>query len=160
MREGLCAGDLLKEAIMATWKHVFVESKLGNKFKIESKIGNHVLYVDQPRSGGGDDSGPTPLDYFFLSLAGCIATIGRIVANQKKIQLRGMEVQVEGEVDVETLLGKSMENRAGFTGLKVKVKIDADMTKEEKEQFLHEVDLRCPISDNIQKGTPVSFEAL
>jgi uncharacterized OsmC-like protein len=39
----------------------------------------------------------------------------------------------------------------------VTVKMDADMTKEEKEAFLHEVDLRCPVSDNIHNATPMTF---
>ena len=31
------------------------------------------------------------------------------------------------------------------------------MTQEEKEQFLREIDSRCPISDNIHKLTPIEF---
>ena len=145
---------------MATFKTVQVEAKLGEKFKLESRIRKHLLYVDQPPAGGGEDAGPTPLEYFFLSLAGCVATIGRIIAHQRRIQLRGMEVKVEGEIDVETLRGKSQENRAGFTGIRVITKIDADMTREEKERFLKEIDLRCPVSDNIENGVPISYEVV
>jgi len=39
----------------------------------------------------------------------------------------------------------------------VRAKIDADMTKEEKEAFLHEVDRRCPVSDNIHNVTQMTF---
>ena len=81
---------------MATIKQVQVEAHMGELFKIESKIHDHTLYVDQPKTGGGEDAGPTPLEYMFLSLAGCIATIGRIVAKQKRITLRAMDVKVEG----------------------------------------------------------------
>jgi uncharacterized OsmC-like protein len=145
---------------MATFKTVQVEARLGDKFKVESRIRKHLLYVDQPPAGGGEDAGPTPLEYLFLSLAGCVATIGRIIAHQRRIQLRGMEVKVEGELDTATLLGKSEENRAGFTRIRVLVKIDADMTRGEKEKFLEEIDLRCPISDNIKNGAPISYEAV
>ena len=31
------------------------------------------------------------------------------------------------------------------------------MSKEEKEQFLHEVDRRCPVSDNLHSLTPMTF---
>jgi uncharacterized OsmC-like protein len=143
---------------MASFKTVQVESRLGEKFKMESRIRGHLLYVDQPPAGGGEDAGPTPLEYLFLSLAGCVGTIGRIIAHQRKIQLRGMEIMVEGEIDVETLRGKSQENRAGFTGIKIRTRIDADMTREEKEKFLEEIDRRCPVSDNIKNGAPISYE--
>jgi uncharacterized OsmC-like protein len=92
---------------VATIKQVQVEAHLGDRFKIESKIGNHTLVVDQPKTGGGEDAGPTPLEYFFLSLAGCIATIGRIAAKQKRINLRSMDVKVAGELNVEGLMGRN-----------------------------------------------------
>lgn len=142
---------------MATIKHVRVEAHMGERFRIESTIGNHALVVDQPKSAGGEDAGPSPLEYFFLSLAGCIATIARIAAKQKRIALRSMDVTVEGDLDVEGLLGRNPDAHSGFSGLTVKVKMDADMSKEEKETFLHEVDRRCPVSDNIHRVTPVTL---
>jgi putative redox protein len=142
---------------VATIKQVRVEAHLGERFKIESRIGNHTLVVDQPKMGGGDDAGPTPLEYFFLSLAGCIATIGRIAAKQKRINLRGMDVKVEGDLNVEGLMGRNPDGRSGFEGITVTVKVDADLTKEEKEAFLAELDRRCPVSDNIHSVTPMTF---
>jgi len=142
---------------MATVKKVQVEAHLGERFKIESTIGNHTLVVDQPKTGGGEDAGPTPLEYFFLSLAGCIATIARIAAKQKRINLRAMDVKVEGELDIEALMGRNPDVHSGFGGITVRAKIDADMTKEEKEAFLHEVDRRCPVSDNIHTVTQMTF---
>jgi len=37
------------------------------------------------------------------------------------------------------------------------VNFDADMTQEEKEQLLREIDARCPISDNIHNLTPIEL---
>jgi uncharacterized OsmC-like protein len=142
---------------VATIKQVRVEAHMGERFKIESTIGNHTVFVDQPKTGGGEDAGPTPLEYFFLSLAGCIATIARIAAKQKRINLRAMDVKVEGELDIETLMGRNPDAHSGFSGITVRAKIDADMTKEEKEALLHEVDRRCPVSDNIHNVTPMTF---
>jgi len=140
---------------VATIKHVAVEAHLGERFKIESKIGDHTLYVDQPKTGGGEDAGPTPLEYFFLSLAGCIGTIARIAAKQKRIALRSMDVKVEGDLDVEGLMGRNPEAPVGFAGITVTVKMDADMSQAEKEAFAHEVDRRCPVSANIHDVTPM-----
>ena len=142
---------------MATVKQVHVEAHMGDRFKIESRIGNHTLYVDQPKTGGGEDAGPTPLEYFLLSLAGCIATIARIAARQKRIVLRSMDVKAEGALDIEGLMGRNPDAAVGFTGLTVTVKMDADMTTDEKEAFLREVDRRCPVSVNIHDTTQVTL---
>ena len=85
-------------------------------------------------------------------------TVGRIIARQKRITLRAMEVSVDGDVDMEVLLGKSKANRPGFGGIRVVVKIDADLSPEEKKVFLAELEARCPVSDNLKNATPVSVE--
>ncbi len=138
-------------------KHVSIDAAQIDGFKIEVKARQHVAYVDQPPAGGGTDSGPTPLEYLFFSLASCIVTIGHVVAKQKQLPVRKIEVTVEGDLNTDVFLGKNTEERAGFTGITVHTKIDADMTREEKEAFLHEVDVRCPISDNIHNLTPIEF---
>lgn len=54
-------------------------------------------------------------------------------------------------------MGKSKYYRAGFQGIKVITTIEADMSKEEKEKFVNEIDERCPIADNIAGITPIEF---
>ncbi len=142
---------------MAAIKNVKVSAKGLDGFLIETKAGAHTAYVDQPPAMGGTDKGPTPLDYVFISLAGCLVTIAKIVASQKRITLRDIEVNVEGELNLDVLRGKNKEDRAGFTGFKVEMKVDADLTKEEKLAFIEEVDRRCPISDNLMNATPVDI---
>ena len=139
-------------------KTVSIEAKLGEKFKVEVKAGNHTLYVDQPQAGGGADEGPNPIEYLFTSLAGCIATAARIIAIQKRIKLNGMDMKIEGVFDTEIILGKSKENRPGVTGITVTLNIDSEMTKEEKKAFVEEIESRCPVSDNIENSTPVKIE--
>ena len=139
-------------------KTVIVESKLNDKLVIESDIRGHKIVIDQPANGGGTDTGPTPLELVFASLAGCIGTIGRIVAMQKRIELRGMDIKVEGELDTDGLLGKPIDGRVGFEGITISVDVDADMTDEEKDEFLHEVDRRCPVSENMLHATPLTVK--
>ncbi|MDF7808911.1 OsmC family protein [Pontiellaceae bacterium B12219] len=139
-------------------KTVAVESKLNEKFVIESDIRGHKVIIDQPANAGGTDTGPTPLELMFASLAGCIGTIGRIVAMQQRIDLKGMNIKVEGDLDVDGLLGKPIDGRVGFEGITISVSVDADMTDAEKEAFIHEVDVRCPVSENLLHATPVSIK--
>ncbi len=143
---------------MAMMKKVQVTATLDGKCKVESKIRDHVVYIDQPQQAGGTDSGPTPLEMLFFSLAGCIASIARIMAKQRGISLRSMEITVEGELNLEVLMGKTDQGRVGFTGLRVSVKIDSDMSDEEKRVFLHQVDSHCPVSENLLNATPIEVE--
>jgi len=144
---------------MAT-KTVKVESVLDAKFKLESLVHGHKVIVDQPANAGGTDAGPTPLDYLLVSLAGCIGTIARIIAMQRRITLRGMKITAEGDINVDGLLGKPTDDPVGFKEFRILVDVDADMTAEEKEAFVHEVDARCPVSFNLLNGAPLKISAV
>jgi putative redox protein len=145
---------------MATNKTVKVTATGPEKWVVTTKAGTHVALVDQPEAMGGEDKGPSPLDYLFVSLAGCLITIGKIVAGQNKINLRGMEVEISGELNLEVLRGQEKNERSGFKNIVADVKIDADLSDEEKKAFLEEVDRRCPISDNILYTTPVEINVV
>jgi uncharacterized OsmC-like protein len=136
-------------------KTVSVTAKMGPGTLVQSDIRGHQVKIDQPSEAGGGNEGPTPLEYLMFSLGGCIASIARIIAMQRKIDLRGVEVEVGGQLDVEVLLGKHQDARTGFQAFEVRVKLDADLSTEEKEKLVHEIDKRCPVSDNLLKDTPV-----
>jgi putative redox protein len=140
-------------------KTVKVESTLDSKFKIESTVSGHSVIVDQPAAAGGTGAGPTPLEYLFVALAGCIGSIGRIVAMQKQLPVRGMKITAEGDLNVDGLLGKPTDDPVGFSEIRVTAEIDADMSAEEKDAFIHEVDARCPVSWNLLNTSRVVVSA-
>ena len=119
--------------------------------------GGHTIIIDQPPAAGGKDEGPNPLVIFLSALGGCLATIAAIIARQERLEIRKFDVEVEGDIDKAFLLGKTEEGRAGFTEIRVKVNLDADMTEEEKEAFIERVDSRCPISDNMANNTTITI---
>ncbi len=67
-------------------------------------------------------------------------------------------MKVDGVFDLERLPGKGKENRAGFAGIKVILHIDADMTTQERNDFINEVEESSPVSDNLANVTPVRIE--
>ena len=69
--------------------------------------------------------------------------------------MRDVEVEVTGDLNLAVLRGQEKNERAGFTSITAKVKVDADLSKEEKKAFLEEVDKRCPVSENLMNLTPV-----
>jgi putative redox protein len=140
-------------------KTVKVESCLDGKFKVESNIGGHAVVVDQPAEAGGTGAGPSPLEYLFVGLSGCVASVGRIVAMQKQIDLRGMNVAVEGDLNLDGLLGKATDDPIGFKEIRITVDIDADMSAAEKQAFADEIDARCPVSSSLLQATKVEITA-
>ncbi len=129
-----------------------VGTKLEENFRVDVNCSNPFV-VDQPKMAGGENLGPNPLEVYLSSLGACICSIGKIISNQKRLKVKSIDVQIEGDIDKDFLMGKTQEGRAGFTELRAFVKIDADMSKEEKENFIKEISARCPIADNAINST-------
>ncbi len=137
---------------------VRVEVKEVKNRIVEGKVRNHVIYIDQPKEFGADNTAPTPPETLAFALGSCFVSTGRLIAIQKNMNLRAIEVVVESELDFAKAMGMSQEKRAGFSGFKIITKIDADMSTEDKKKFLQEISSRCPMCDNIMNPTSVSYE--
>jgi len=106
---------------------------------VKAHVGQHTVVIDQPESMGGSDQGPSPLDFVFVALAGCLITVAKIVAMQRRIELRGMQVEISGEVNLDVLRGKDTSERPGYKSIQVDIHVDADLSDEEKRQFIAEI---------------------
>lgn len=126
---------------------------MGAGMTIEIMCGEHKVYMDQPKNAGGADLGPAPPKLILAAYAGCVGSIGRIIAFQEKITLRGMTFVVEADYDPDRLLGRKTEARPGFQEMRLKVNIDADLDDEAKQAFLDKIEQRCPVGDNLINST-------
>ena len=133
-----------------------ISAKMGKTYEIDAQAGNHKIKIDQPQPVGNDIA-PNPLDYFLMSLAGCICTIFKTIAAQKKIELNAVEVAIDGKIDTDFLLGMTTQGRAGFYEITATIKIDAPITQAEKEQLAKEVEERCPVSENIANALKINL---
>lgn len=139
-------------------KTIGVQGSMGAGFAIDMTCGNHQVFIDQPRSALGTDTGPSPLELVLAALGGCFGTIGRFVAHQRKIVLRGMRFEIEADYNPAGLLGRDASVRPGFEEVRLRVEIDADLNQEQKLEFLREVERRCPLVDNLLHGTRLHSE--
>jgi len=137
--------------VNGTWK---------SGFRVDVNSGDHSLIIDQPESSGGKDEGPNSLEVLLFALAGCLGTVAAIIAKQERIELRSFELEIEGDIDKSFTMGKTDEGRAGFTEIRVKAMIDADLDDAEKLAFLERVDSRCPTSDNLINQSNILFELI
>lgn len=136
-----------------TIKTISAHGQMRAGMSIEVQCGDHRVVMDQPTHAGGQGLGPTPLDIVLAAVGGCFGTLGRYIAHQQKIELRGMRFEIEADYDPDGLLGRRDDVRPGFQALRVKVEIDADLDRERKQALLDEIERRCPLADNLLNGT-------
>lgn len=115
------------------------------------------IIVDEPESLGGTDQGANPVEYVLAALAGCLNVVGHMIAGELNFVLRGIEFELDGDLDPSKLFGTSSEKRAGYSEIRVKIIPDADADQEVLAKWLEIVKERCPVSDNLSNPTLVSI---
>ena len=122
--------------------------------RMEVSSGKFKLVIDEPESLGGTDAGPTPVQVLLMGLAGCLNVTGHLVAQQQGLELRGMQIKIEGGLNPDAFMGRSFEERAGFQRIEVTITADApDATEEALHAWVQETERRCPVTDNLRAVT-------
>jgi putative redox protein len=137
-------------------KTVNTQSTWKGGMRVEGQAKSHTIIIDQPADMGGDDAGPNPLEYLLVALGSCLGTVAAIVAKQERIKLEGFSVDVEGDYDLDFLMGKTTDGEGGFLEIRQKVFIDADLTDEEKSTFFEKVHSRCPVTGSLLNQTRIT----
>ncbi len=122
------------------------------------KARNFEIVVDEPEALGGTDLAPNPVEYVLAAFAGCLNVMGHLVAKEMGFELKNLKIEMEGNLNPGKLFGKSNEERAGYKNIVVKLIPETEADESILEKWLHEVESRCPVSDNLQNITPVSVE--
>lgn len=114
--------------------------------------------ADHPEVFASEDNGATPVEIVLSGLAGCLTAGIASVAQNRGIQLRSVTATVEGNMDLQGILGIDSDVRNGFDGIKVTYKIDADATPDEIKAVVAQSQKRSAVFDVITNPTNVSVE--
>ena len=114
--------------------------------------------ADHPEVFASEDNGVTPVEFVLVGLASCLTAGIAAVAQNREIQLRSVKATIEGDMDVQGILGADPEVRNGFSGIKVTYDIDADATQEEIRALVAQSQKRSAVFDVVTNPTNVSVE--
>jgi len=84
------------------------------------------VHTDMPSAMGGAASAPNPGWLMRGALASCLTTVAAMRAARLGIELKVLEVTVDSESDHRGILGMDEAVPAGFTALRMRVRIGAD----------------------------------
>jgi uncharacterized OsmC-like protein len=112
--------------------------------------------ADHPEVFASEDLGATPVELVLVGLASCLTAGVAAVAQNRGIQLRSVEAQLEGSMDIQGILGVDSDVRNGYDDVKVNFKIDADASQEDIEALVAQSQKRSAVYDIITNPTSVS----
>jgi len=112
--------------------------------------------ADHPEIFASEDNGVTPVEFLLVGLASCLTAGIAAVAQNRGIQLRSVQADVEGSMDIQGILGMDSDVRNGYDGIKVTFKIDADASRSDIEALVAQSQKRSAVYDAITNPTNVS----
>jgi uncharacterized OsmC-like protein len=112
--------------------------------------------ADHPEIFASLDKGATPVEYVLVGLASCLTAGVAAIAQHRNIQLRSVTATIEGDMDVQGILGIDTDVRNGFGGIKVTYKIDADAKREDIEALVAQSQKRSAVYDIVTNPTNVT----
>jgi uncharacterized OsmC-like protein len=116
--------------------------------------------ADHPEIFASEDRGATPVEYVLVGLASCLTAGVAAVAQNRGIQLRSVEANLEGSMDIQGILGIDSDVRNGYDDIKVTFKIDADAPKKDIEALVAQSQKRSAVYDIVTNPTNVRVEVL
>jgi uncharacterized OsmC-like protein len=116
--------------------------------------------ADHPEIFASEDLGATPVEYVLVGLASCLTAGVAAVAQNRGIQLRSVEADIEGTMDIQGILGIDGDVRNGYDNVKVTFRIDADASKKDIEALVAQSQKRSAVYDIVTNPTTVSVEVV
>ena len=138
-----------------THSHSTVESffGLGEEQRRKKTFG---FDADHPEVFASEDLGATPVEYVLVGLASCLTAGIAAIAQYRNIQLKSVTATLEGDMDIQGILGIDDEVRNGFKGIKVTYDIDADASREDIEALVAQSQKRSAVYDIVTNPTNVT----
>jgi uncharacterized OsmC-like protein len=113
--------------------------------------------TDHPAVLVGTDKGPLPVEYLLHGLLSCItAGIGNVAA-ARGVKLTEVESSIEGDIDIQGILGLSKDVRNGFQKLRANFKIKGDAPAEKLREIVEQSRSRSAVYDVLTNGVPVEL---
>jgi uncharacterized OsmC-like protein len=114
-----------------------------------------VLNADHPTVLVGRDQGPTPVEYLLHALAACLTAGLANIAAARGVELHSVESSVEGDIDLQGILGLDPSVRNGFDAVRVSFRIDADADDEVVARLVEQAVARSAVFDVLTNGVAV-----
>lgn len=112
---------------------------------------------DEPPGLGGSDTAPNPVEQLLGALGNCLAVGYAASATAAGIEITGLQIELEGNLDLHTFLGLA-EGNAGYETIQARVSIETDADPEAIAALHNKVVATSPVGHTLSRAVPVTVE--
>ena len=117
-----------------------------------------VLEGDEPPVLLGDDAGPNAVEAVLHALASCLVVGFVYNAAARGIGIDSLELDLEGDLDLQGFLGLSKSVRPGYEGIRVTCRVGSKASDQELQTLWEVAQNISPVLDIVRNPVPVSLK--
>lgn len=106
----------------------------------------------------GRNEGANPVEFLLHALAGRVTTTFALHATARGITIQELSTELEGELDLQGLLGRDDGVPAGYEQIRIRMKVKADCADEQLDALLAYAQAHSPVCDTVCRPVPVRVE--
>jgi len=114
-----------------------------------------TVEADHPKQFASEDNAPTPVELVLSGLASCLTAGIAAVAQHRGIQLHSVKATLEGDMDIQGILGVDDDVRNGFSAIRVHFDVVADASDDDIKAVVAQSQKRSAVFDVITNPTNV-----
>ena len=130
-------------------KTVRAEAQWKGAYRNDLGVRDFNFVIAEPEMLGGNNEGPTPMEYVIGALNGCFSFVIEMVAKERGIALRDLRISAAGLVDQRGLFGTA-DVSPHFQSVDLQVSMATDASQAELSVFQQDVLKRCPVYNLIR----------
>lgn len=115
-----------------------------------------TLRGDHPPELLGQNTGPTAIETVMAALGSCMAGSFAAQATGRGVELRGLELDVEADIDLNGFFGLQPV-RPGLSNVVLSLRVDSDAEPQTLQEILEAARSLSPIFDTVTKPVPVDM---
>ncbi|MDB4542823.1 bifunctional alpha/beta hydrolase/OsmC family protein [bacterium] len=138
--------------------HVRVEEK-DHKFTQHVSSDSHYWLADEPKSVGGNNTGPDPYEHLLAALGACTAMTLRMYASRKKLPLEHVKIELQHNRNYLEDCEGCEDNPTQIEVLERQIELRGDLSDTERERLLEIAD-RCPVHRSLHNHLQVRTSLL
>lgn len=114
--------------------------------------------ADHPKVLCGEDKAPAPVEWVLHALAACLTAGIANISAARGVTLHSVSCTVEGDMDLQGILGLSDKVRNGFQAIRVNYIVEGDAPEEKLRQIVDQARARSAVFDILTGHVPVTIE--
>ena len=130
-------------------KTVRAEASWKGRYRNDLAVRDFAFVTAEPEKIGGNNEGPTPMEYVAAALNGCLGIVIELVAKERGIAIGALKISSAGLVDQRGLFGTAAVS-PHFQSVEIGIALATDAPAEAMAALQREVLRRCPVYNLIR----------